>query len=205
MKHRKRHNIISIVIIISCVMTLFMPLSVIASEEQINNNEQIAEKTINDCICFNDGSSILNLDTEIRHFSLSEHITLIYSVSLNYDITEYEYYQENLSIVSMNINDNHQIIIDMVPINNCIDSKLKIEVFLDNGEKLVDSIYVINNEYGSFISPFSYDDAREYYFQYAINNNILTEEECAKIRNDILKEISHRYLNNSSNHFLVCP
>lgn len=48
MKHRKRHNIISIVIIISCVMTLFMPLSVIASEEQINNNEQIAEKTIND-------------------------------------------------------------------------------------------------------------------------------------------------------------
>ena len=88
----------------------------------------------------------------------------------------------------MNINDNHQIIIDMVPINNCIDSKLKIEVFLDNGEKLVDSIYVINNEYGSFISPFSYDDAREYYFQYAINNNILTEEECAKIRNDILKE-----------------
>ena len=53
MKHKKLVNIICFPIILSYVIMLVMPLSAIASEKPVYN-EQTEQTSLNDCVCFED-------------------------------------------------------------------------------------------------------------------------------------------------------
>lgn len=166
-----------------------MPINVAACEE-LGTNEKAEEAFVDNCCYLDNNKASVNLDTEIRHFIPNQNITITFSVSSNIRINQYDYSHEGLNIVSINIaeNENSRINVEIMPMTNSLEGKLIIELFLNNGETLFASLYAISNEYGTFISQFSYDDAREYFFSFAINNSILNEDECATIRNNILNE-----------------
>lgn len=59
------------------------------------------------------------------------------------------------------------------------DENIIVQYSVSTEESIADfsCFYAIKNEYGAFASPFSEDDARERYFDYAIASDIMSLEE----------------------------
>ncbi len=128
-------------------------------------------------------------------FLPNENIVVSYSIASEQSIVDYDYSQSGFNIMLMNIDENNsRIVIELSCIANSLEYAFNISVELDNGDNCVASLYAINNEHGVFISPFSADNAFERYCEYAIQNNILTEEQAAKLFMDSFKGTVEEYV-----------
>ena len=101
------------------------------------------------------------------------------SVSSGEKIIDFSHSQNGLNVISINIDEENEnrIIAELCCIPDVHEAAFDISVTLVSGENAGSSLYAVSNEYGVFISPFSVDNAFERYCEYAIQNNILTEEQ----------------------------
>ena len=64
-------------------------------------------------------------------------------------------------------------------------SYFELNATLFSGKELRSNFFAISNDYGAFISPFSEDDARERYFEFALGEKIITIEEYEEIQAEL--------------------
>ena len=177
--------------IISVILCVIYMLCNISSQNvfilKTDSNEEVCsnmyfDSTLSDG-CGEKAGGYISLDSVQTHFSPNENIVVSYSVSSGENIVDFNYLQSGFNVISINIDDNDEsrIIVELSCVSDVLEATFDISVSLENGENTSASLYAISNEYGTFISSFSVDNAIERYCQYAIQNNILTEEQAINL------------------------
>ena len=160
-------------------INLDLSASTVATEKMVNYSNEVC--------CYSDQ---IILENNQFHFQNDEVIELHYSLDGDKNIKEINYETNGFSNVSISrtssLTNNFSVVFNVIL--NANEYYLTITVVLDNNKELYTNIYAISNQYGTFISTDSEDNAREHYYSYAIVNNILSYDECLKIRkqNDLL-------------------
>ena len=160
-----------------------------ASAKTDDNASKSSEPSPSANCCNEASGTYLALETEKRHFAPDENIIVQYSVSTEESIADFSYSQTGFDVISVCVDEEHdsQLFVELSCASTASNYQLTVQVVLQSGNTLTASLYAIKNEYGTFISPFSEDDARERYFDYAIASDIMSLEECRAIRNEFAK------------------
>lgn len=113
------------------------------------------------------------------HYLPTESIVPSFTVTHSVAIDSYSYINTGFSSVGITLDDNDETVLNVELSCSAVQSEcsLQIDASLENGETVSSYVYALNNDYGTFISPFSIDNARERYYKYALDENIITQEE----------------------------
>lgn len=163
---------------VSCNKTLI--IKAFADEESTNLEYQ---PVINEAYSESNSDNFLCFDSEQTHFLSNENIVFSYSVYSGENIVDFTYSQNGFNVISVELDKNNEscIVIEISCSLNLDECTFNISASLENGQEVVASIFAIKNDYGIFISETSLDNARERYYKYATENDILTEEQAANL------------------------
>ena len=127
--------------------------------------------------------SELFMDSNKTHFLPNENVVFSYSVSSGENIVDFTYSGNGFNIISVELDEDieSRIVVELSCISNLDEYTFDIFVSLEDGQEVVASLFAIKNDYGVFISEVSLDNARERCYKYAIENDILTEEQAANL------------------------
>ena len=175
--------IIVCAIYVSCSISIEPSLIIkAATDEDVCSN--ISLQMVENRVCEeNESGNRIYLDSQQTHFLPYENVVISYSVSSNKNILDFNYSQNGFNVISINVDENNRsrLIVELSCVSNSPECTFDISVSLENGENIDTSLFAVSNEYGVFISSFSVDNALERYCQYAIQNNILTEEQARNL------------------------
>ena len=162
---RKLHLVFSCVLFLACNVLISLCILNVTSYAQADIDSVTKSSDIaSDPCCYNESvETNVSFENEKVHFSPDENIVVSYLVSNDKKIVDFECVQSGFDIVSIKIdeNNNSRIIAELSYLTYSSDNLLKVNIFLEDGDNVIASLYAIDNEYGVFISPFSEDDARE--------------------------------------------
>lgn len=174
---------IFVVLLAFCfLIALFTVINVAAiSPSDGNFKSEEREET---SFCEDAGTTYVSLEEGKVHFQRDEKILVAYYVNSEATISGARYTQDGFSNVSITVDtDNpNRIIVEVVCDTDVEVHFLSIKIELSDENDKTAMLHVITNEYGAFISPFSADDARQKYFDYAREANIMTEDEYKEIK-----------------------
>ena len=175
-----------------------------ADTRRKSNVSSANEETIEDSICFGEGS-YSSLETNETHFEQGEIIESSFKVnSVNDDcIIGFEYENVGFSVLSIEINENDASVIDF-SIACSSDSgyhSLEMVLHMECGEKITANLYALTNAYGTFISTYSCDYTDIVYYDYAKDTGIISQAEYDEIH----KNLARSCLNESYSVKAVAP
>lgn len=149
-------------------------------------NSNVTEHSIDhEDTCFMDGDYV-SFESNERAFTEGENVVADFKVYSDSNIISYDYEQSGYDTVSINQMGNN-IHMELSVQSDYLCSCISVIIKLSSSNNLVATLYAINNEYGTFISPFSEDDAYESFYGYALLNGYMSEEQCDLARNERIK------------------
>lgn len=161
------------------VIVLLFGITIVSSADAKNITGSEAS-----CCNFAAGASSYLLSTK-AHFSYSENIEVTFGIDSNHSITRIEHISSGATVINTSISEDMQsFTLELENEQITVDQVNEIRIILQNDDEIYSNLYIHNNQYGAFISPFSYDDAREIFYEYAVSSEILTEYECQELRNN---------------------
>ena len=182
------NNRMKIISVLLCMLFLFGNLSfeslftlkVVADEDYTDlvyqpiTYESHSDSNNDDYLC---------IDSEQTHFLLNKNVVFSCSVSSGKNIVDFTYSQNGFNIISVDLDDNNEsrIVVELACASDLGEYTFEITASLENGQVVKGNLFAIKNDYGVFISTFSLDNARERYYEYAIQNGILTKEQAANM------------------------
>lgn len=167
--------------IVLCLFTiiLFFELAIFpVDSSNDNNNSDLWYQSETTRVYSGQENSVM-IENEKAHYCLDENIIVSFFVLSNENIADFEYYEQGVQVINAEIDQNNEqrIVIELSYVPGELDHELTIYLELNSGEMVVAMLYVIQNEYGYFISPFSKDDALQKYFDYARDLDLISQEE----------------------------
>ena len=192
-------GLLCVIFVFCSIFSITNSFAVVANA-QINDNNCTPKysESLNTTTCCREGDDkYILLESEKVHFLQNENIRVTYSVSNEEGIVSISHSENGFNVIAINIDEeeNYKVTVELSCLSSSLEYTLSLQLELESGNNVKASLYAINNEYGVFVSPFSEDDARERYFDYAIEESILTPEECEEIRAEfgrrcVIEEIS---------------
>ena len=171
-----------------CMMLMFGSLSfdsvfalkVVADEDSTCS---VYQSITGEAYSDSNSDNFLFIDSEQTHFLLNENVVFSYSVSSGENIVDFTYSQNGFNVISVELDKDNEsrIVIELSCTSNLNEYTFNISASLENEQAVAASLFAIKNDYGVFISTVSVDNASERYYKYAIENDILTEEQAANL------------------------
>ncbi len=159
----------------------------IRANAQTEDNSSIQSVRTDTLYCSSADDVYVSLETDKTHFSNDENIMVSYYVNSEDSIINVNYSQNGFSVSSIttDIDAPNRVIAVLSCDPNAETHSISIQIVLSSDKTLTAMLYAITNEYGTFISPFSEDDARQRYFDYAKANNLMTQDEYETIKAEL--------------------
>lgn len=132
-----------------------------------------------DRYCSSNSSAVTaSLNINNKWFLPNEDILVSYTVSGEEEIQDFDYIATGLEVADIYVSetDSSTINIELDQIESVDENKLNLNLSLPNNNIDV-SLFAYKNQYGTFVSQFSTENAFERYLEYAVTENILTPEE----------------------------
>lgn len=179
--------VLCVVFILSAIISTMNIFDVIATAQMSDNHS--SQSTFHDdiCYCGMDGEIFISLETEQTHFLPNENIVVSYLASSGESIRSFKIKETNFNVINMYVDESceSRILVELSCLQSVAEYSFVADIQTKSGKAVVAMLYAISNEYGSFISPFSIDDARERYFDYAKKANIITEERYELLKGEL--------------------
>ena len=167
----------------------------IHAEESIENIDKVQFKTIEKQIlnsekwCSSTDDELkITLDIENMWFLTGEDIIVSYLVSEEQEITNFNYNTTGFEVVDIEIDEQNSsgIIVELDCLPNEEDYFLNLSITIGESQTNV-YLYAINNEYGTFVSPYSKSNAYERFLEYLLSENIIAFEQAQNMWYDFLE------------------
>ena len=130
--------------------------------EKVAESETLERKIFNsEMLCSAVVETIsASLDLERMWFFQNEDIIISYEVSNQEEITDFDYAADGLSIVDIEVAESNlsRITAELDISSNEVDSTLELRINVGSGE-INETLYLMKNQYGTFVSQFSTDNA----------------------------------------------
>ena len=131
--------------------------------------------------------SYVDIASNVDYFLPQEVISVPFAIKAQSSISTFQYTADGFEVLSAAIDSNDPWKINFAL--NCAayseSYQLSLSITLVSNQVITAGLYAVNNVYGTFISPFSTDDARERYLDYAKSANILTQTEYERIKGEL--------------------
>lgn len=175
--------VIFVVSIVSAITNIFkVTVSAQAAE---NNFPPVLNPCFNEWDCGEKSDNYVSLENEKFHFSQKENIVVSYKILSDETICTIDYVQDGFVVIDKCIADDNRIELELSCLSNDSVYSLTIQIAMSNDKSVVAMLYIVQNEYGYFISQFSKDDALQRYFDYAKESNIMTQDEYGAIKAEL--------------------
>ena len=145
----------------------------------------------NDFICYDYKEENLELvsNYEKSLYKNNEYIPINFQVNDDLMIKEYYIEADGFFVQNQNVIGNI-VSITVLTDDSCELSNLNIKVELENNSILFSKVYGFCCNYGTFISSYSFENAKQLYYEYLYINNLISIDEMHElINNDILQEL----------------
>lgn len=189
MKTKRLFSALLCVLFVFCSVFTTSSIFNIRANAQTEDNSSIQSVRTDTLYCSSADDVYVSLETDKTHFSNDENIMVSYYVNSEDSIINVNYSQNGFSVSSIttDIDAPNRVIAVLSCDPNAETHSISIQIVLSSDKTLTAMLYAITNEYGTFISPFSEDDARQRYFDYANANNLMTQDEYETIKAELSK------------------
>lgn len=180
---------ISLALTICVLFSLLAPTHIYASEA--NDNETSENESEDSGIvfdnCFSEGEDTLYIPSNsTTHFE--DLISVSFLTNSESEINSISYEVIGFHVDSASIDENDPRKIDVELTCQGTSCFLSMTAILTDETEINAHLFAIYNEQGAFISPFSEENATDRYYEYMVNNNLMTEEECVELKNEYNKQ-----------------
>lgn len=170
------------VLLLICLIVSVLPVTAFANTGTEDTNEEQYSAPLEDST-EQSADNYISLYEYKSHYLPDEMIEVSFLLTSELEIEDIDYVNIGFSAVEINVDEDNEKKLNVVLdcLSNQRYSSLELGVVLSNGETVYSEIYAFNNEYGTFISYFSDENARDKYYQFAIENGILTTEQVTEL------------------------
>ncbi len=157
-----------------CILISVFPIVVFSAE---TNTEQEQSNSSQETMYYLSSYGLEN------YYSNGESITISFVALPTIEIERFDYLAQGFQVIDISIDneDRSRINLELTCPNENSECSIEINVLLANEASIDSFVYAVNNEFGTFISPYSIENAQERYYQYAIENGIITENEAFEL------------------------
>ena len=121
------------------------------------------------------GESLFPL-IEKNRYQIGETIHIDYEVNTNSEVISHEFEGRGFSMLTVNRNGN-EVLVELKALAGYQECYFSLALNLKNGNNLQSTVYGVKTEVGVFISPSSYDNAKDRAYKYLFDNGYITKEE----------------------------
>ena len=170
------------VLLLTCLVVSVLHVTAFANTGTEDTNEEQYFAPLEDSTEQSEDNYI-SLYEYKSHYLPDEMIEVSFLLTSELEIEDIDYVNIGFSAVEINVDEDNEKKLNVVLdcLSNQRYSSLELGVVLSNGETVYSELYAFNNEYGTFISYFSNENARDKYYQFAIENGILTTEQVTEL------------------------